>query len=190
MRKNGFTLIELLAVIVILAIIALIAVPLILNVIEKAKKGAFKDSTYGVMKAAEYASLSSRLESNFTGDLIFKFTDGELFNDNGIKLNYNGDTPKDGMLTVRADGKIQLSLTNGEYCARKDFDEIEISLTNISNPNDCEVELAILMAGTSAGIFDPSLGSPLIGPQIESIVFSKSKNVPSEAIGSWDVSEK
>ena len=40
MKKKGFTLIELLAVIVILAIIALIAIPLIGNVIEKAKIGA------------------------------------------------------------------------------------------------------------------------------------------------------
>jgi len=38
MRKNGFTLIELLAVIVILAIIALIATPIILNIINDAKR--------------------------------------------------------------------------------------------------------------------------------------------------------
>ncbi|MEG2311687.1 MAG: prepilin-type N-terminal cleavage/methylation domain-containing protein, partial [Bacilli bacterium] len=41
---KGFTLIELLAVIIILAIIALIAVPLIMNIIDKAKKSAFEDS--------------------------------------------------------------------------------------------------------------------------------------------------
>ncbi|MCI8544918.1 MAG: prepilin-type N-terminal cleavage/methylation domain-containing protein, partial [Bacilli bacterium] len=40
MRKKGFTLIELLAVIVILAVIALIATPIILNIIEKARKSA------------------------------------------------------------------------------------------------------------------------------------------------------
>ena len=45
--KKGFTLIELLAVIVILAIIALIATPLILNVIDDSKKGAFKSTAYG-----------------------------------------------------------------------------------------------------------------------------------------------
>ena len=40
--KKGFTLIELLAVIIILAIIALIATPIILNVIEDARKSAGK----------------------------------------------------------------------------------------------------------------------------------------------------
>ena len=42
MKKNAFTLIELLAVIIILAIVALIATPIILNVIEDAKKSAGK----------------------------------------------------------------------------------------------------------------------------------------------------
>ena len=41
MNKKGFTLIELLAVIVILAIIALIATPIILGMIDSAKKQAF-----------------------------------------------------------------------------------------------------------------------------------------------------
>lgn len=55
MKKNmkGFTLIELLAVIVILAVIALIATPIIMNVINDAKKGANKDATFGFAKAVE-----------------------------------------------------------------------------------------------------------------------------------------
>jgi len=43
-KRNGFTLIELLAVIAILAIILLIAVPMILSVINNAKKSAFASS--------------------------------------------------------------------------------------------------------------------------------------------------
>ena len=44
MKNKGFTLIELLAVIVILAIIALIAVPIILNIIDDARKEGNKRS--------------------------------------------------------------------------------------------------------------------------------------------------
>lgn len=51
MKKQGFTLIELLAVIVILAAIALIATPLVLNIIERTEKGAFRDSVYGIMES-------------------------------------------------------------------------------------------------------------------------------------------
>ena len=43
-NKKGFTLIELLAVIIILAVIALIATPIVLNVIDNARKSANKDS--------------------------------------------------------------------------------------------------------------------------------------------------
>ena len=56
MKNKGFTLIELLAVIVILAIIALIATPIILNMINNAKKSAAVDSAYGYIEAIEYTN--------------------------------------------------------------------------------------------------------------------------------------
>lgn len=56
MKNKGFTLIELLAVIVILAIIALIASPIILNMINNAKKSAAVDSAYGYIEAIEYTN--------------------------------------------------------------------------------------------------------------------------------------
>ena len=55
MREKGFTLIELLAVIVVLAVVALIAVPMVLNTIDKAKKGAALDSAYVYIEEAEKA---------------------------------------------------------------------------------------------------------------------------------------
>lgn len=53
-NKKGFTLIELLAVIVILAIIALIATPIVLNMINSAKKSAAKSSALGFVDSIEY----------------------------------------------------------------------------------------------------------------------------------------
>ena len=64
MKENkGFTLVELLAVIVILALIALIATPIILNVINNAKKEAAKDSFYGYMDAIEKAIVLDAFEN-------------------------------------------------------------------------------------------------------------------------------
>ena len=60
--KKGFTLIELLAVIVILAIIALIATPMILGVIDSAKKGAAENSTYGFVEAIEKSDLQDMID--------------------------------------------------------------------------------------------------------------------------------
>jgi len=54
MKSNkGFTLIELLAVIVVLAVIALIATPLIVNVIDDARKGAERSSAAAYIHALE-----------------------------------------------------------------------------------------------------------------------------------------
>ena len=55
LNKKGFTLIELLAIIVILAIIAVITVPIILNIIDNARKGAERNSVIGYGKAVELA---------------------------------------------------------------------------------------------------------------------------------------
>lgn len=72
-KSKGFTLIELLAIIVILAIIAVITVPLILNIIDDAKKGTIKDSIYGYK------------------DAINKFYVSELYKDNNSNLKLNGE---------------------------------------------------------------------------------------------------
>ena len=59
-KKQGryrFTLIELLAIIVILAIIAVITVPLILGIIDDAKKGSITDSAYGYKSAIQNYSM-------------------------------------------------------------------------------------------------------------------------------------
>ena len=64
--KKGFTLIELLAVIIILAIVALIATPIILDVVEDARKSAAKSETAmvldGIQKYCESAELKKQLD--------------------------------------------------------------------------------------------------------------------------------
>lgn len=66
MKNKGFTLVELLAVIVILAVIALIATPMILGVIETAKKGAAESSTLGYIDAVEKQIMINQLDSTKT----------------------------------------------------------------------------------------------------------------------------
>lgn len=55
MKNKGFTLIELLAVIVILAIIALIATPIILGIINDARKGSAEESAKLIIGNVELA---------------------------------------------------------------------------------------------------------------------------------------
>ena len=52
MKKKGFTLVELLATIAVLSVIALIAIPIVINVVEKAKKSALVSSVNGLVESA------------------------------------------------------------------------------------------------------------------------------------------
>ena len=85
-KNKGFTLVELLAVIVILAVIALIATPIILNIVNNAKKSAAKDSAYGYIKAIEYNNLGEySSEFNKLEDRKYRVT--ELNSNLNIKGN-------------------------------------------------------------------------------------------------------
>ena len=96
MKNKGFTLIELLAVIVVLAIIALIATPMILNVVEKARKGAAKSSALGYIDAVEKQIMVNQLNENP------EILDGEysLPMDNKYKISIKGSKPSSGNMTI------------------------------------------------------------------------------------------
>ena len=75
MKSNkGFTLIELLAVIVILAIIALIATPIILGVIDTAKKGSAEASALAYIKAVEDQIVIGQVTTETTDDISLPTT--------------------------------------------------------------------------------------------------------------------
>ena len=125
MKKKGFTLIELLAVIVILAVIALIATPLIMNVINDAKKNSFKDSAYGIMKAVELRAMQE-MQNPEGSNPPYKVDVTE----NGI--TYSGDKPTSGWAYVDANGNIELYMCNDSFCASKAIDSNEVIITSNS----------------------------------------------------------
>ena len=95
-KNKGFTLVELLAVIVILALIALIATPIILNVINDAKKQTAKDSAYGYMDAVEKYIVSSELEDESIKDGTYRVE--EL----NKKISVKGSTPDNGTIKIES----------------------------------------------------------------------------------------
>lgn len=115
MKKNtkGFTLIELLAVIVILAIIALIATPIVLNLIERARKGAAQDSAYGVRKTAQLYYQTALIDNpnGFDNAIEIKFTSADaaptITNGiTGVEFELDGTKPSAGKITIATDGKV------------------------------------------------------------------------------------
>ena len=104
MKKRGFTLIELLAVIVILAIIALIATPIILGVVEDARKSAARSAAYGYLDAVAKQIVLHDVDSyTYSGTVSFTSSeDGSILTDS--KVPVQGEQPSEVSIAYK-DGK-------------------------------------------------------------------------------------
>ncbi len=130
MKKKGFTLIELLAVIVILAVIALIATPLIMNVINDAKKNSFKDSAYGIKKAIEMRVAMEQVKNPDEANIAYKV---DVTSD---AIDYNGTKPTSGWAYIDVNGKIELYMCDSSFCASKAINSDEITVTSDSDEKE------------------------------------------------------
>ena len=118
MKNKGFTLIELLAVIVILAIIALIATPMILGVIDTAKRGAAESAALGYVDAVEKSVMLSQFKDTAytvkSGDVYKVDGSGNLVKENAdsassanITVDFKGEKPAaNGTVTFGAGGSV------------------------------------------------------------------------------------
>ena len=133
MRKNGFTLIELLAVIVILAIIALIATPIALGIINNAKEKAFEQTINGIVRSATLKSTIQKIEN----EIIYKYENNKWVEN---ELSVDGQTSKYVEIKINKEGKIRYAITDGSYCALKEYDS-KLIIKKISNENsDKEIQ--------------------------------------------------
>ena len=154
-KNKGFTLVELLAVIVILALIALIATPIILNVINDAKKQAAKDSAYGYMDAVEKYIVSSELEGKSIKDGTYSVE--EL----NKKISVKGSTPDNGNIEIKNSsvksydiGIDGYEVSNGEVkkvSTTKSFKNGTAVYYNPETGNKCSKEEAKSTTGTKRG---------------------------------------
>ena len=134
-NKKGFTLIELLAVIVILAIIALIATPIILNMINDARKSAAVDSAYGYIEAIDYNNAMSQLNGKYK-----KIESGEVTSFNN-KVNVKGTKPTSGTIEVDASGRvIKATLVINGYEVKYEDGEATVEGKVTDNENKEEKE--------------------------------------------------
>ena len=151
MKRKGFTLIELLAVIVVLAIIALIATPIVMNTIEKSKKGAAERSADNYIDAVETAVATKRLDGNIL-EGTYTINDKGNLEGNGLTeplvIEMNGNKPSGGTITIKdgqvttdskmtiGDYDVTYTPTNKKYEATKvETYKITYKLTNVSGNN-------------------------------------------------------
>ena len=147
--KKGFTLIELLAVIIILVIIMAIVTPIILKNINDIKKRAFKNSVYGIIKAAEYNYSLQIIKANNMEKVVYQYIDGvERSTPYNNKLEYKGISPQSGAVIINKKGAIALALHDGKYCIEKDFTSDDLIITE-KNFEDCDLEFLIYYTDAS-----------------------------------------
>ena len=136
MKRKGFTLIELLAVIVILAIIAVIATPIIIGIVENARKDAFQRSVELVVSATDININDKAYEENYT----YTITDG-VISDNVAVSNTEG---MNGSITYDIEGNVKYAIHNDKWCVIK---STETTITEY-------VEGECTLGGTSGGSTD------------------------------------
>ncbi len=145
-KKKGFTLIELLAVIVILAIISLIATPIVLNLIDSAKKGAFERSVEGVVRSANLFYAQELVNNPNVAEITFTCNNNECTTTN--ILDVNGNPSKlditgivgNGNVILYEDGGVALTLINETYIATKEKNE-EIIINKTSSIEEKKVTI-------------------------------------------------
>ena len=127
-KSKGFTLIELISVIILMGVIALITVPIIKDTIESAREKNFKNSALGLIEAANEYYLNSKLTGDYFEEIEFKVNNGKMVSGDK-ELSFNGRVPVgDSYVKIKANGDVAINITDGEFYAVKDYDEIGASI--------------------------------------------------------------
>ena len=152
-KKNAFTLIELLAVIVILAIIALIATPIILGIIEDAKRDAFLRSVELVVSTTDMDISTKTYESTY----MYEITDGDISN---LDIPVKNTKGMNGSVKYDRKGNTAYAVYNEKYCVVKEYSgqsiikEYDETCEYIDYPEDNCFTIQVNADNVSASITD------------------------------------
>jgi hypothetical protein len=129
MKKNRFTENQLLGGIVVLSLIILVVVPLIVNIINNSRKNLLKTSAYGILEAAKLFYTKNMIDSSYNL-ITFNYKDSiEISEISDKKLGFKGSAPKIGRVSINKKGKIAIALYDGLYCVEKNFEDVEIDIS-------------------------------------------------------------
>lgn len=123
--SKAFTLVEALAVIVVIGILALISYPIIINMIEKVEKDAFKQSVNGLIKAV--ANNSSDVDYKETK---YKVINGSLYDEKNNKIYTSGGKNENGDIHINKKGDIIVAVNNKKWCGSKAYEDNRVIVSD------------------------------------------------------------
>lgn len=133
--SKGFTLVELLAVLVILAIIALITTPIILGVIDNARKDGAEDKAWGYINAIEVAFAQDQTNNNgptFDGNTVTIPNTGNAMV-GSAEVKASGQNPESGSFSI-TDGVITVNnLKFDQYVCTSNSDSTKMCCERASS---------------------------------------------------------
>ena len=125
-----------------MGVIALITVPIIKDTIESAREKNFKNSALGLIEAANEYYLNSKLTGDYFEEIEFKVNNGKMVSGDK-ELSFNGKVPVgDSYVKIKSNGDVAINITDGEFYAVKDYDEIGVSINGSEEPALTREELA------------------------------------------------
>ena len=111
-----------------MGVIAIITVPIIKDTIESAREKNFKNSALGLIEAANEYYLNSKLTGDYFEEIEFKVNNGKMVSGDK-ELAFNGKVPVgDSYVKIKSNGDIAINITDGEFYAVKDYDEVGASI--------------------------------------------------------------
>ena len=125
-----------------MGVIALITVPIIKDTIESAREKNFKNSAIGLIEAANEYYLNSKLTGDYFEEIEFKVNNGKMVSGDK-ELSFNGKVPVgESYVKIKSNGDVAINITDGEFYAVKDYDEIGVSINGSEEPALTREELA------------------------------------------------
>lgn len=135
MNKKAFTLIELLAVIIILGVLAVIIAPKINNTIKEAEKNTHMTSIEGLIKTATYKYSNNDVTGKVNKNIFIDYKN----NLNTNYLEYSGDKPEEGIVSITSTGAIALAIRFEDYCYIKNYESEDITVIDY-NEATCVID--------------------------------------------------
>ncbi len=185
-KKRGFTLIEMLATVVILGVIGLIATPVVTNIVNDAKVGAFKRSVEGITTAIDNKYAVALLAGNVE-ETSYIYADGKSTLGDLDKY-FKGKRPDEAIFHINTNGEMEYVIYDKELkvCASKSFTSDDYKVTkDVLDKNKCIGKLSINLL-TDTWIHDFK-GLKKYEDKIISADFVDHMNIPEGAI-TYDMS--